>query len=150
MAIDRFAHPSEREYAALLDVHGIPWEYEPRTFVLEHAPDGRLLEAVTPDFYLPFADLYVECTEMKPSSTSAARSSPRCARSTGRHALEPEIRAAVHSAPARRSVRSIAELSFCAETAPRKRATMRPRGEITNVAGRAPTPYICAGCPEPA
>ena len=64
MAISRFAHPSEREYAALLDVHGIPWEYE-RTFVLEHAPDGRLLEAVTPDFYLPLADMYVECTEMK-------------------------------------------------------------------------------------
>src|ERR671927_553567 len=67
MAISRFAHPSEREYAALLDVHGIPWEYEPRTFVLDRAPDGRLLEAVTPDFYLPLADVYVECTEMKPS-----------------------------------------------------------------------------------
>jgi hypothetical protein len=66
MAIS-FAHPSEGEYAELLDAHGIPWEYEPRTFVLEHAPDGRLLEAVTPDFYLPFADVYVECTAMKPS-----------------------------------------------------------------------------------
>jgi hypothetical protein len=49
------------------DVHGIPWEYESRTFVLEHAPDGRLLEAVTPDFYLPFADVYVERTELKPA-----------------------------------------------------------------------------------
>jgi bifunctional protein TilS/HprT len=62
-----FAHPSEQEYAELLDAHGVAWEYEPRTFVLEHAPDGRLLEAVTPDFYLPFAGVYVECTEMKTS-----------------------------------------------------------------------------------
>jgi len=31
----RFAHPSEAEYARLLDEHGIPWEYEPHTFLLE-------------------------------------------------------------------------------------------------------------------
>ena len=63
----RFVHPSEREYAELLDANGIPWEYEPRTFPLELGPDGRLLEAVTPDFYLPLADVYVECSEKKPS-----------------------------------------------------------------------------------
>ena len=63
----RFAHPSEQEYAELLDAHGVPWEYEPRTFTLEQAPDGRLLAAVTPDFYLPLADVYVECSEMKSS-----------------------------------------------------------------------------------
>ena len=67
MAIFRFAHPSEQEYADLLDAHDIPWQYEPRTFPLELAPDGRLLEAVTPDFYLPLADVYVECSEKKPS-----------------------------------------------------------------------------------
>jgi hypoxanthine phosphoribosyltransferase len=63
----RFAHESERELAELLDAAGLPWEYEPRTFPLAHAEDGRLLEAVTPDFYLPDAGLYIECTEMKPS-----------------------------------------------------------------------------------
>jgi hypothetical protein len=30
-----FAHPSEEAYARLLDKHGIPWEYEPHTFLLE-------------------------------------------------------------------------------------------------------------------
>ena len=63
----RFAHESERELAELLDAEGLPWEYEPHTFALERAEDGRLLEAVTPDFFLPEAGLYIECTEMKPS-----------------------------------------------------------------------------------
>ena len=57
---------SERELAELLDDAGLPWEYEPHTFPLAHDEDGRLLEAVTPDFYLPDADLYIECTEMRP------------------------------------------------------------------------------------
>jgi hypoxanthine phosphoribosyltransferase len=45
----------------------VPWEYEPRTFVLERDGDGRVLEAFTPDFYLPEQDLYVEITVMKQS-----------------------------------------------------------------------------------
>lgn len=57
---------SERELAELLDDAGLPWEYEPHTFPLAHDEDGRLLEAVTPDFYLPDAGLYIECTEMRP------------------------------------------------------------------------------------
>jgi hypothetical protein len=62
----RFAHASERELAELLDAAGLPWEYEPHTFPLARDEDGRLVEAVTPDFYLPDADLYIECTEMRP------------------------------------------------------------------------------------
>jgi hypothetical protein len=62
----RFAHPSERELALLLDEHGIPWEYEPRTFALEHDEHGRVKEAMTPDFYLPDADIWIEVTTMKP------------------------------------------------------------------------------------
>jgi hypothetical protein len=68
-----FAHDSERELAELLDEHGVPWEYEPHTFPLEHDEDGRLLEAVTPDFYLPEAGIYIECTEMKPSRAHRKR-----------------------------------------------------------------------------
>lgn len=63
----RFAHESERELAKLLDDAGLPWEYEPHTFPLARDEDGRLLEAVTPDFYLPDAGLYIECTEMRHS-----------------------------------------------------------------------------------
>ena len=60
-----FAHPVERELARIFDEHGIAWEYEPHTFVLERNPDGSVHEAFTPDFYLPDLDLYVECTVMR-------------------------------------------------------------------------------------
>jgi len=63
----RFASPPELECAKVLDYYGIPWEYEPRTFVLEQDEDGRVTEAFTPDFYLPEQDLYVEITVMKQS-----------------------------------------------------------------------------------
>ena len=65
MRTPRFANDAERECARLLDFYGISWEYEPRTFALEHAEDGRVTEAFTPDFYLPEQDLYVEVTVMK-------------------------------------------------------------------------------------
>jgi hypoxanthine phosphoribosyltransferase len=61
-----FAHPVERELADALDAAGIPWLYEPRTFVLERHLDGRPAEAVTPDFYLPDQDIYVECSVQRP------------------------------------------------------------------------------------
>ena len=63
----RFAHRAELECAKLLDYYGVPWEYEPRTFVLETDEDGRVTEAFTPDFYLPEQDLYVEVTVMRQS-----------------------------------------------------------------------------------
>src|SRR4051812_30458204 len=61
----RFVNAAELECAKVLDYYGVPWEYEPRTFVLEQAEDGRVLEAFTPDFYLPEQDLYLEITVMK-------------------------------------------------------------------------------------
>ena len=63
----RFANPAELEYAKILDWYGIPWEYEPTTFVLARDEDGRVIEAFTPDFYLPDKDLYLEVTVMKQS-----------------------------------------------------------------------------------
>jgi hypoxanthine phosphoribosyltransferase len=63
----RFANPAELEYAKVLDWHGIPWMYEPTTFVLERDSEGRVTEAFTPDFYLPEQDLYLEVTVMKQS-----------------------------------------------------------------------------------
>jgi hypoxanthine phosphoribosyltransferase len=61
----RFANRAELECARLLDYYGVPWDYEPTTFVLETAEDGRVTEAFTPDFYLPEQDLYLEITVMK-------------------------------------------------------------------------------------
>jgi hypoxanthine phosphoribosyltransferase len=63
----RFASRYELECAKVLDFYGVPWAYEPRTFVLEEGEDGRVVEAFTPDFYLPEQDLYLELTIMKQS-----------------------------------------------------------------------------------
>lgn len=57
-----FQHPSEREFAHLLNFYGIPWEYEPRTFPLEYNEDGSVRKAFSPDFYLPEQDIYIELT----------------------------------------------------------------------------------------
>jgi len=62
-----FYHPAEAEFARILDFYGIPWEYEPRSFVLECDLQGNVAEAFTPDFYLPDQDLYVELTTMQPN-----------------------------------------------------------------------------------
>jgi hypothetical protein len=63
----RFANRAELECAKVLDFYGVPWDYEPRTFVLEQDAEGRITEAFTPDFYLPDQDLYLEVTVMKQS-----------------------------------------------------------------------------------
>ena len=57
----------ELECAKILDYYGVPWDYEPRTFVLERGDEGRVTEAFTPDFYLPEQNLYLEVTVMKQS-----------------------------------------------------------------------------------
>src|SRR5919204_6702448 len=63
----RFANEAELECAKILDYHAVPWDYEPKTFVLERDDDGRVVEAFTPDFHLPEQDLYLEITMMKQS-----------------------------------------------------------------------------------
>jgi hypothetical protein len=60
-----FAHPSERNVAALFDSYGIAWEYEPTTFVLERDDIGNPTCAFTPDFYLPDFDTYIEITTLR-------------------------------------------------------------------------------------
>jgi hypothetical protein len=63
----RFANRIELECAKLLDFYGVPWEYEPHSFVLERDENDRVTSAFTPDFYLPEQNLYVEVTIMKQS-----------------------------------------------------------------------------------
>jgi cytidylate kinase len=62
-----FANQSEEIFANLLDFYRIAWEYEPRSFPVQYGREGNVLEAFTPDFYLPEFDLYVELTTMKQS-----------------------------------------------------------------------------------
>jgi hypoxanthine phosphoribosyltransferase len=85
----RFAHPVEREFARLLDEHGVPWEYEPRTFVLERNPDGSVHEAFTPDFYLPDQDLFIETTVMRQRLTNRKNRKVRKVRE--RHGVMVEV-----------------------------------------------------------
>ena len=59
-----FAHPSEEDFAKLLDFYCIEWLYEPRSFPLRWQ-GGKIAEMFTPDFYLPELDLYVELTTLK-------------------------------------------------------------------------------------
>jgi len=63
----RFANTAEREFARFLEFYRIPFEYESRTFPLETDAEGRVIEAFTPDFYLPDQNLYIELTTMKQS-----------------------------------------------------------------------------------
>ena len=61
-----FGHPSEEEFARLLDFYRIEWLYEPRSFPLAWR-DDKVAEMFTPDFYLPELDLYIELTTLKQS-----------------------------------------------------------------------------------
>lgn len=60
-----FSHPSEAEFASVLDFFGIEWAYEPVTFPIYWDDEGNLTEAFTPDFYLVEQDLYVELTTLR-------------------------------------------------------------------------------------
>ena len=66
----KFSHPSEEIFAKILDFYGVPWEYEPHTFPLEKDETGNVIEAFSPDFYLPEQNLYIELTTLRPQLTS--------------------------------------------------------------------------------
>ena len=82
-----FANDAEVECARLLDFYGIAWEYEPRSFPLETDEEGRVIEAFTPDFYLPEQDVYLEVTVMKQSLVTRKNRKLRKLRK-----LYPEVR----------------------------------------------------------
>lgn len=63
---EKFMHSSEEEFAHMLDFYRIRWQYEPRTFFLEWDSEGNVVEAFSPDFYLPDQDLFIELTTQKP------------------------------------------------------------------------------------
>ena len=66
----RFSHPSEELFARVLDFYGLEWDYEPRTFPLEWDEEGNVVEAFSPDFYLPSQNLYIELTTLRPQLAS--------------------------------------------------------------------------------
>jgi hypoxanthine phosphoribosyltransferase len=58
----RFAHPSERLFAALLDLYEERWEYEPVEFALRWDAQGAPVSGFRPDFWLPERGLFIELT----------------------------------------------------------------------------------------
>lgn len=82
----RFVHPSEEEFAGILDFYNIEWVYEPRAFPINWDKNG-VTQMFTPDFYLPRYDLYVELTTMKQRSVTAKNKKLRLLRQ-----LYPSIR----------------------------------------------------------
>ncbi len=60
-----FAHPAEEDLARIFSFYRIQWIYEPTTFHLKYREDGRPAEQITPDFYLPDHDLFIELTTMR-------------------------------------------------------------------------------------
>jgi hypoxanthine phosphoribosyltransferase len=58
----RFAHPSERIFAAILDLYEERWEYEPVEFALRWDAHGSPVAGFRPDFWLPERGLFIELT----------------------------------------------------------------------------------------
>jgi len=81
-----FAHPSEENFSRILDFYNMEWVYEPRSFPLKWDGD-RVTEMLTPDYYLPGLDLYVELTTLKQSLVTDKNRKLRCLRE-----LYPEIK----------------------------------------------------------
>jgi len=58
----RFAHPSERVFASLLDLYEIEWAYEPVEFTLSWGDHGIRTAGFRPDFWLPEQRCFIELT----------------------------------------------------------------------------------------
>lgn len=68
-----FKHPSEEEFARILDMHKIEWQYEPKTFPVKWDAEGNVIQAFSPDFYLPRFNTFIEITTMDQKYVSAKK-----------------------------------------------------------------------------
>ena len=59
-----FKNETEAEFARILSLYNIEWLYEPKTFPVEWDAEGNVTMAISPDFYLPKFNLYLELTTM--------------------------------------------------------------------------------------
>ena len=48
--------------AALLDLYGVEWVYEPTEFPLRWSPSGAVTQGFRPDFWLPEPGTFIEIT----------------------------------------------------------------------------------------
>lgn len=68
-----YKNPSEEEFGKILDLYELKWEYEPRTFPIKWDAEGNIIQAFSPDFYLPDFDTYIELTIMNQKYTSVKK-----------------------------------------------------------------------------
>ena len=59
-----FKNETEEEFARILNLYNVEWLYEPKTFPVEWDAEGNVTMAISPDFYLPRFNLYLELTTM--------------------------------------------------------------------------------------
>ena len=62
---ERFAHPSEKAFAQLLNLYRIDWSYEPLEFPIAWNDAGEPVRAFRPDFYLREHKLFIELTVLE-------------------------------------------------------------------------------------
>ena len=60
-----FKNDTEEEFTQILNLYNIEWLYEPTTFPVEWDDEGNVTMAISPDFYLPHFQLYLELTTME-------------------------------------------------------------------------------------
>lgn len=58
----RFTSSAHGRFARALSQNGIAWLYKPRTFSIDWDAEGNLRDSITPDFYLPDYQQYLELT----------------------------------------------------------------------------------------
>jgi hypothetical protein len=67
-----FAHAWEEDFANALNNHRVAWNYKPRTFAVEWDEEGNFVDSFTPDFYLPFFNLFVQLVPRGHRETGSA------------------------------------------------------------------------------
>ena len=83
---ERFAHPSEELFAALLSLYGLAWFYEPIEFPLAWNSRGEPTRGFRPDFFVPSRHLFIELTVLEQRNVSKKNQKIREFR-----ALYPEV-----------------------------------------------------------
>jgi cytidylate kinase len=66
-----FKNAAEEEFADILTMYQMEWEYEPKTFPVAWDAEGNITSAFSPDFYLPKFDTYIEITTMNQKYVTA-------------------------------------------------------------------------------
>ncbi len=66
-----FKNAAEEEFAGILSMYQMEWEYEPKTFPVAWDAEGNVTSAFSPDFYLPAFDTYIEITTMNQKYVTA-------------------------------------------------------------------------------